>query len=243
MTATAKQFVRSATPVALLGVGVMLLVGCFTVPATRQLQTNGKRVPEKIVGTDSGDRIVPGKTRLADALIALQEQTAGTRTYQAYMGPPSRTSNPQPLDWRISDDARCAAVSYQVRTGTEVWPLCFSAESVGQTRYLVLDLDERGTVTGTRTLQRLGTEEGLGIPQARVDAILNAIDADDRRQLIDAGLLPDEQTLRFQGEAYERFEAERRGRYGTSRPGQIEQLKSRLRDPTSTPAATTEAAR
>ena len=51
------------------------------------------------------------------------------------------------MRWRVSDDGRKFSVGYSVRTATWIAPLCFTAVTEAEPRWLVLTIDEQGVVT------------------------------------------------------------------------------------------------
>ncbi len=148
---------RSILPLVLVGVGVMSLIGCIYIPATRALQSNNKRRPEAIVGRHKP--IEPGKTPLVDAILAANAQIADDDTHQssASNGLFMMYARSRPMV-RIAEDGRSVALSYSLRVGNIVWPLCFASQNDIQTRWLILKADDRDVVAGTQTCAELPPE-------------------------------------------------------------------------------------
>lgn len=178
--------------VALVGVGVTLLVGCFTVPSTYTRQMNGKPRPESLIG--DGKPIIVGKTRLDDALIAIARGTGG------YEPPPKMVfghtqGRRESADWRSWwIGTGTLGLRYNLRTGTRFWPFFFIADPSGEDRMLLLSISD-GVVTGTQTV----TSEDHGELDPLVQHPLRAIEffpADVRARLAAAGVLPEDEGLR-----------------------------------------------
>lgn len=181
---------------------MLLLAGCFTVPATRGYQTNGKRVPESIVGTSADKAIVLGSTRIEDALIALAEQTKGPQYGPPMFAPAAKAEAKAPF-WmtslEIGRSLRCFAVGYQLRTGTDVAPFLLSAGPRWEYRRIVLTTDAAGIVVGVETAKFDRSQ-----PDNRFDRtphglqgnrFIAAFSDEARQKLRAAGLFPEDQLL------------------------------------------------
>src|SRR5436190_1792546 len=62
-------------PPTLIALGILLLIGCLPIPATRQFQDNGKPRPEYLIGQSPSSAIVLGRTHITDAFIAISNLT------------------------------------------------------------------------------------------------------------------------------------------------------------------------
>ena len=180
-------------PIALVALGVILLIGCIPVPATRQLQPDNRLRPEHVVGSGVNEPVRLGHTRIEDAFMELSRRTGtkvrsgGWTTVRSGVDPPWSIMN-----WRVSPDRRQFTVEYDVRTKTDVYPLCFFyAQEQTEPRWLALDVDERGIVTGSTT----SAQEPSYAPPAWPDEWLRIFDESQRRKLRDAGFLPDDAVL------------------------------------------------
>jgi len=180
-------------PLALVALGVILLIGCIPVPATRQLQPDNRLRPEHVVGYAANKPVRLGQTRIEDAFMELSRRTgtkvdsAGWSTVRSGINPPWSIMN-----WRVSPDRRHFTVEYQVRTQTDVYPLCFFyAQEQTERRWLTLDVDEHGIVTGSTT----SAQDPPYSQPAWPDEWLRIFDDSQRRKLRAAGFLPDDAVL------------------------------------------------
>src|SRR5581483_12374791 len=69
-----KSAAAIAIPMVLILVGVLVLIGCFPIPATRQLQPNLTPRPEFYVGVDHDKPVQLGRTHMDDAFIILSKK-------------------------------------------------------------------------------------------------------------------------------------------------------------------------
>ena len=98
------------------------------------------------------------------------------------------------IRWRVSPDRRQFAVSYTINTTTWIMPLCFSAWTNHEHRWLVLDVDSNGVVTSTRTVGK----EPFNSPIEPTEW-LTIFDQSTRQKLFSAGVFPsDEEVLKIQ---------------------------------------------
>jgi hypothetical protein len=69
-----KLAIGLAIPLLLILAGMLLLMGCFPVPATKQLQPDLKLRPEHLIGAGSDKFVRLGETSIDDAFIVLSRQ-------------------------------------------------------------------------------------------------------------------------------------------------------------------------
>src|SRR3954465_6168828 len=69
-----RRTIRFGVPLALLALGIILLIGCIPIPATRQLQPNFKPRPEYSIGKGTHNEIKLGHTKIEDAFIAISRR-------------------------------------------------------------------------------------------------------------------------------------------------------------------------
>lgn len=209
-------------PTVLLAIGVALLIGCFSVPATRQLQPDWKRRPEHLVGDDPDKPVRIGQTDFADAFAEISPQIGKQYRSDGWGG--SVTTSILPawsiLNWTASTDRRQFAVAYQIRTATDVYPLCFMATPKTETRWLTLDVNEQMIVTGAT----ITSEPVPGVGQVQLDEWLQIFDEPQRRKLQAEGLFPADDVL---AEA---------GRLAREHQRRINQQRSRQRPGATSPA-------
>jgi hypothetical protein len=108
---------RVLLPILVAGAGVYLLIGCIPLPGNFK-PTRGERPETRIGKADSDRPIRIGRTTRQGVREVLGLPAAAT------------------------PDQRVVAYSYSVNTMTILWPLCFRAEPVRGSRYLVLRFDE-----------------------------------------------------------------------------------------------------
>jgi hypothetical protein len=186
------------TPILLTILGIVLLIGCFPIPATQQLQPDNRLRPEYLIGPEKDKPIKPGVTRIEDAFNEISRQT-GSRLV-GHVNPDAYLSQ-----WRVSPDKRQFVHAYQIRVATWVVPLCFYLQQVSEPRWLVLQVDRSGVVTGSMTLSK--------DPQLRPltpGQWLELFDAPTRAKLVAAGVFPTDAHLRAE-EQY-RIQYEERGK-------------------------------
>lgn len=176
---------RIIVPLLLAVAGIILLIGCIPVPATRQFQPDWKLRPEHVIGNSPDKPVRIGSTRIDAAFIELSRRTGG-------INPPWSIMN-----WIVSRDQRRFAVAYQVRTTTDIYPLCFFAQERTEQRWLTLDVDDVGIVTGATTT----TQEPPGLQRLLPDQWLKVFDESQRQKLQAAGVFPADDILRQAGEA------------------------------------------
>ena len=137
-----------ATPLLLTALGVALLLGCIPIPATHQLQPDGKPRPEWTIGHE----IKIGETHINDAMAELNRRVPKAYSWNnvlfgAVMSPAG--------DWTISPDKHSYALHYSIRTATWIYPLCFAAQPSIASRWLVLKVNDAGIVVGSKTVKTL----------------------------------------------------------------------------------------
>jgi len=185
---------RLIVPLTLLVLGIGLLVGCITIPATRQLQPDFKRRPEYLIGDVPDKPVHIGQTTFADAYLKLTP-AIGTMVYDQGWGSTVTSNRPLSqwsiINWTATPDRRQFAISYQIRTATDVYPLCFMAHARAENRWLVLSVNDAGVVTATNTT----SEPVAGMDQIPVDDWLVIFDESQRRRLQADGLLPPDELL------------------------------------------------
>jgi len=183
-----------ALPLSLLILGVALLVGCITIPATRNLQPDLKRRPEHLIGDSANRPVRIGQTSFADAYVKLTP-AIGTMVDDQAWGSTVTSSRPLSqwsiLNWTATPDRRQFAITYQIRTATDVYPLCFMANARTENRWLVLSVNDGGVVTEANTT----SEPVAGIEQIPVDDWLVIFDESQRRRIQAEGLLPPDELL------------------------------------------------
>jgi hypothetical protein len=165
----------------------MGLIGCIYIPATYQFQTNGNLRPESIVG--HGKAIEPGRTTLVDALIAFNRQAKGhPRRAHSIMFSAAFRPAISPV---FAKDRRSVASSYEIHTGSWIYPLCFTATDDGRMRWIVLDLDQNDIVQGSHTYAELPTDR-FDEPRygSAVFAFRQALSAEQKIQLAEARVIP-----------------------------------------------------
>jgi hypothetical protein len=176
-------------PILLIVAGVLLLIGCLPIPATRQLQPNLEPKPESAIGTTPDKPIQLGRTRIDDAFIEISRRVQTRENiYQDWIDLPAVITKYPTVwlrYWRVSDDGRQFAVQYQVRTMTYIWPLCATYET--EPRYLILTVNSNGIVTDQTTANT------TAIGETSIERWLNVFDEPTRRKLQDAGVFPTDQ--------------------------------------------------
>jgi hypothetical protein len=195
-----KLAIGLALPLLLIIAGVLLLIGCFPVPATQQLQPNLKPRPELGIGAEADKFIRPGITHIDDAFIELNRRiyTVGWGYPEQFGSAPWRELayfvNRSPsvmLDhWTVSPDRREFTVRYGIRTATWVLPLCFQLNAETESKALVLEVNADGVVTGTRTL------DDPPLQSMRRGRWFEVFDAPTRQKLHEAGVFPSDAALR-----------------------------------------------
>lgn len=159
---------RSTLPLALVGIGVMTLIGCIYIPATHALQVNGKLRPEHLVG--KGKAIELGKTHIVDALIAVAGQTRNEKNGSGSNGLWPTVQALHLSNWySVSSDRRQFAMSYQLRVGTAIWPLCFMAHPDSDGRYIVLTVNEQNIVIDKSTTDTLPRDRFFSSPPVETE--------------------------------------------------------------------------
>ncbi len=180
-----KLAISLAIPMLLIIAGVLLLLGCLSIPASRQLQPNFKPRPEFAVGTGADKPIRLGYTHIDDAFIELnhQVQDEGPGGW-ADLGHLAMRSFYGILNhWSVSPDGTEFAVRYDIRTATVF--NCFPiATSDTQAQFLVLKVNANHVVTATRTTDRPPFSP---VPLARW---LEVFDPPTRSKLHAAGVFP-----------------------------------------------------
>jgi hypothetical protein len=180
-------------PVILIIAGVLLLIGCFPVPATQQLQPNLQPRPEAYIGAEPNKPIHLGETRIEDAFIELSRHIQArtekglTSLLRRAVDDPFATFN----YWSVSDDNRHFAVCYEVRKATWVWPLCFQATADTDIYFLILDVNDDGVVVGERTMKDVNSP----FAHATMQRWLTVFDEPARRKLQAAGIFPSDQRI------------------------------------------------
>src|SRR5437762_11123698 len=112
---------RSITAaISLVVVGIILLIGCIPIPATRQFQPNGKPRPEWAIGKNRAIRV--GETKIEDAIIELSRRVQSEPDFQTWSQmfvEHTQSGHPWPImRWRVSENSRQYAIGYSVRTWT-----------------------------------------------------------------------------------------------------------------------------
>jgi hypothetical protein len=190
---------RWLVPLSLVTIGIILLIGCIPIPATRQLQPDGRPRPEWAVGTGKDKPVRLGQTTIEDAFNELSRRT-GASVQTDFGWWTSEKSRVAPLwsvmNWSVSPDRRRFALCYQIRTTTWVMPLCFSLMPVAEKRWVTIDVNEGGIVTGATTSAQ--APPGLANPQP--DEWLTIFSEPQRRKLQATGVLPPDEVLRQAGE-------------------------------------------
>jgi hypothetical protein len=186
--------------------------GCFSVPATRNYQTNGKRIPESLVGTTADKKIILGKTKIADALLAVIDQTEGERYGQGFLLSPAFSSDSGRLAWFLVDvslSGRELAIPYQLRTATDVSPLMFAAGPRFEWRQVVLTMDANEVVVGVDSISRAHKDPRFAPPPRYPTAgrLLDVLSDEARAHLRDKGFLPPDEELRLVRDTAEREQA------------------------------------
>src|SRR5439155_1477134 len=69
---------RLLLPLLLLGVGVVILIGCIPIPSLRTTQSDGRPRPEHFVGNSSKKSVWIGHTKIDYAFIKLSRQIGPT---------------------------------------------------------------------------------------------------------------------------------------------------------------------
>src|SRR5947208_929312 len=183
---------RIAMAATLFVIGVVLLIGCIPIPATWQEQSDGRPRPERAIGKRTDDPVRLGYTHIEDAIMQLTRRVGGPPAFSGWlpvaMAPavhgPWRISQ-----WSVSPNRRQFALYYSLRTGIQVWPLCFSITQDTESRWLTLQLDDRGVVVGTKTSNQ------PPFPPTTPPEWLRIFDEPTRRRLQYAGILPSDATL------------------------------------------------
>jgi hypothetical protein len=174
-------------PFVLLCIGVMLLIGCIPIPATRQFQVNGSRRPEYIVGPNADDPVRIGHTPIVEAVIAIS-QTRGTNV-----------GSPAIQQWTRSADGKQFAYVFTLRTGTVIWPLCFFSETQQEARWIVLDVDDGGIVIGGHSTDKQPATHEQGFLKWSRE-----LPEETRRRLQDASVLPADFVLQIMSDREQR---------------------------------------
>jgi hypothetical protein len=184
---------RIALPAALILLFVYILSGCLPIPATRQFQPNDAWRPEHWVGKGKHDRVRIGYTKIDDAFLFLSQQVHGFGKNTSLLMQASPNISPDwPLGfWSVSEDHRRFSLTYSVRTATWVWPLCFTAYSDFEQRWLTLDVDERGIVVNATTTDHPTIQRRLDDEEWH-----RVFPADTWKRFIDAGLFPSDERYR-----------------------------------------------
>jgi hypothetical protein len=177
---------RLLTPILLAMVGIILLIGCFPIPATQQLQPDNRFRPDYFVGSDKSKPIQVGVTRIDDAFIELSRRT------QLQMAADARQSSVMRnlSQWTVSPDGRKFARVYDLRTATWVAPLCFAFQEQTERRWIILEVGAQGVVTGSATLS-----QAPGWGWVRIERWLEVFDPPTRAKLAAAGVFPPDQVL------------------------------------------------
>src|SRR5437868_6376068 len=101
---------RSITAaVSLVVVGIVLLIGCIPIPASRQYQIDGRPRPERMVGTDPNVPVQLGRTSFADAFIELSRHTRSIEMWGGLLYSVQQIEVPTEWSigkWQISPDGR-----------------------------------------------------------------------------------------------------------------------------------------
>lgn len=184
---------RLILPLALLAMGILLLIGCVTIPATRQLQPDWKRRPEHFIGTEADKPVRIGYTTLDDAFLELNPRTGAQVSSSGWGTTVSTRINPpwSILNWNVSRDRREFVLMYHVRTATDIYPLCFMATPRTEPRWLMLQVDEQMTITSATTT----TQPVASAAPVPADEWLQIFDEARRRKLQSAGMLPADDVL------------------------------------------------
>lgn len=124
--------IKSALPpLVFIAAGVYLLIGCIPLPGSRQ-RIDGQERPERAIGDpDSSKPLRLNRSMLADVATRL--------------GPP-RFSTP---------DRRLVAYHYEIHAGTIVLPLCFHAEQMLASRFLVVRFGPTGILESYKVYKGL----------------------------------------------------------------------------------------
>lgn len=177
--------IRFLIPIALIATGVLTLLGCFQIPATRQLQPNFKPRPEFYVGPGHDKPIRLGYTRIDDAFIEMnhrvQVQTLNGWTDLMHAAIDNHWMSLN--RWSVSPDRRRFAVAYEIRTSTSFNCLPVAVADTA-TQYAVLDVNPQGIVTEAHTAMN------APFPPISPARWLEVFDAPTREKLQSAGVFP-----------------------------------------------------
>jgi hypothetical protein len=182
-------------PILLVAGGVVLLIGCIPIPATHQLQPNGKPRPEWAVGTGADDPVRLGHTRIEDAFVELTRRTSGPQPTGGLFSMSASSTNYARgwtvFRWRVSPDGRLFSMQYSIRKATWVMPLCFTAAPEAAQRWINLQVNDDGVVTASHT-----TDQPATLHPTPVGRWLEVFDERQRRKLYEAGVFPSDEELR-----------------------------------------------
>jgi hypothetical protein len=189
--------IRLVLPLLLIFAGILLLLGCLPVPATHELQPNLKPRPETSIGAEPDKPIQLGRTRIDDAFIILSHKVQIRKADEDWVEL-AQYGQRAPLAvlsrWGVSEDRSQFWVQYDVRTSTDIWPLCFQAIPQTVPQYLILDVNTDGIVTAEHTLD----QPPVRIPIQYKYSFLRwqqVFDEPTRRKLYDAGVFPSDEVF------------------------------------------------
>src|SRR5687768_11494884 len=99
-------------PLVLIFVGVSILIGCIPIPATRQLQPDGKPRPERAIGSAPDKPVRLGHTTIGDAFVELSRRVTSRQTGWIYSAKSTTTPQWSILNWNVAPDGRRFAFLY-----------------------------------------------------------------------------------------------------------------------------------
>src|SRR5262245_10448673 len=178
--------VKLLAPILLTILGIVLLIGCFPIPATQQLQPDNRLRPEHFIGAEKDKPIRLGVTKIDDAFIEVSRRTQLQSAGDVRQPPAMRNLS----QWSVAPDRRKFARVYDLRVATWVAPLCFAFQPQTERRWVVLEVDESGVVTGSSSVNHA---PGWGL--VRVDRWLEVFDPPTRAKLTAAGVFPTDHAL------------------------------------------------
>jgi len=185
-------------PLLLAAAGVAILIGCIPIPSPRWSQSDGRPRSEHFVGNSSKKSVWIGHTRIEDAFIELSRRIGSEQIGSGLMGGHpihlGRNFRLNPMwsliRWRVSPDKPQLVLSYSITTMTWIAPLCFTAWTDDEQRWLVLNVDPDGIVTSTVT-----TREAPLTESSEPGRWLEIFDQPTRQKLFNAGVFPSDETL------------------------------------------------
>jgi hypothetical protein len=176
-------------PLSLVLLGIILLIGCIPIPASRQLQPDWQPRPEHLIGR--GKLIQLGQTKIDDAFIAIGNALGPLQQSDLFGKVQGLTTRMWTIErWQVSPDCHKFAVAYSIRTGSWLMPFCFAATTDAESRWLTLDVAQNNIVTSTTT-----TDRNPSLGMTMTDDWLSIFDATSRQKIRDAGLLPSDEML------------------------------------------------